>query len=62
MRGLYQLFAAYGGFLLFVLLETISVTMIVQLNHRQGEIASNTWGSLLLMQIIPPTGSRTTWA
>lgn len=46
MRGLYQLFAAYGGFLLFVLLETISVTMIVQLNHRQGEIASNTWGLL----------------
>lgn len=44
MRGLFQLFAAYGGFLLFVLLETVSIAMIVQFNHRQGEIASNSWG------------------
>ena len=44
MRGLLQLFAAYGGFLLFLLLEAISITLIVQLNQRQGEIASNSYG------------------
>ncbi|MCB0585213.1 MAG: rod shape-determining protein MreC [Phaeodactylibacter sp.] len=44
MRGLLQLFAAYGGFLLFVLLEAISITLIVQYNQRQGEIASNSLG------------------
>ena len=44
MRGLLQLFAAYGGGLLFVLLETISITLIVQYNQRQGEIASNSLG------------------
>ena len=44
MRGLLQLFAAYGGGLLFVLLEAISITLIVQYNQRQGEIASNSMG------------------
>lgn len=44
MRGLLQLFAGYGGFLLFVLLEAISITLIVQYNQRQGEIASNSYG------------------
>ncbi|MCO6476085.1 MAG: rod shape-determining protein MreC [Phaeodactylibacter sp.] len=44
MRGLLQLFAAYGGFLLFFVLEAISFTLIVQLNQRQGEIASNSYG------------------
>ena len=38
------MFAAYGGGLLFVLLETISITLIVQYNQRQGEIASNSLG------------------
>lgn len=46
MRGLLQLFAAYGGFLAFVLLEAVSLVLIVQYNHRQKEIFSNSWGLL----------------
>lgn len=44
MRGLLQLFAAYGAGMLFVLLEAVSLTLIIQYNQRQGEIASNSWG------------------
>ncbi|HQU58082.1 MAG: rod shape-determining protein MreC [Phaeodactylibacter sp.] len=44
MRGLLQLFAAYGGFLAFVLLEGISLVLIVQFNHRQKEIFDNSLG------------------
>lgn len=47
MRGLLQLFAVYGGFLAFMLLETISLVLIVQYNHRQKEIAINSWGLLI---------------
>ena len=39
-----QLFAAYGGGLLFFLLEAISIALIITCNHQQGEIASNSWG------------------
>lgn len=56
MRGLFQLFAAYGGFLLFLLLEAISIIMIVQFNHRQAEIASNSWG--LFTAYIDETSDR----
>jgi rod shape-determining protein MreC len=44
MRGLLQLLAVYGGFLTFVLLLSISLALIVQYNHRQQEIALNSWG------------------
>lgn len=39
-----QLFAAYGGGLLFFFLEAASIALIITCNHQQGEIASNSWG------------------
>ena len=38
MRGLYQLFAAYGNFLLFLALEGLSLVLLVQYNYRQKAI------------------------
>lgn len=46
MRGLYQLFAAYGNFLLFLFLEGLSILLLLQFNYRQREILDN---SLLLL-------------
>lgn len=44
MRGLAQLFAAYSNFLLFLILETLSLVLIVQFNHNQQAIWSNSVG------------------
>ncbi len=44
MRGLLQLFAAYGGSILFVLLEALSIFMIIQFNQPQGKIFDHSWG------------------
>lgn len=44
MRGLAQLFAAYSNFLLFLMLETLSLVLIVQFNHNQQAIWSNSVG------------------
>jgi len=38
MRGLYQLFVAYGNFLLFLALEGLSLLLLLQFNHRQKAI------------------------
>jgi rod shape-determining protein MreC len=43
MRGLYQLFAAYGNFLLFLFLEGLSILLLLQFNHRQSEIFNHSW-------------------
>lgn len=39
-----QLFAAYGNFLLFGLLELIALILVVNFNERQGLIWDNSWG------------------
>lgn len=44
MRGLLQLFATYGNFLLFLALEGIALFMVVQFNHRQRAIWGNSLG------------------
>lgn len=44
MRGLVQLFAAYSNFLLFLILETLSLVLIVQFNHKQQAIWNNSVG------------------
>ncbi len=46
MRGLIQLFAAYGNFLLFLLLEGIALLLVVQFNQKQHDILNH---SLLLL-------------
>lgn len=38
MRGLFQLFGAYGNFLLFLLLEGLSLLLLLQFNYKQKEI------------------------
>jgi rod shape-determining protein MreC len=43
MRGLIQLFAAYGNFILFLLLEGLALLLVVQFNHRQHEILNHSW-------------------
>jgi len=47
MRGLLQLFARFGGGLLFVLLEAVSLIMVVQFNQNQNDIFFNSWGLYL---------------
>ncbi|NRA49917.1 MAG: rod shape-determining protein MreC [Phaeodactylibacter sp.] len=44
MRGLLQLFAAYGNFLLFGFLELLALVLVVNFNQRQGAIWDNSWG------------------
>lgn len=44
MRGLLQLFAAYGNFLLFGFLELLALVLVVNFNQRQGVIWENSWG------------------
>jgi|AntRauTorckE5430_2_1112549.scaffolds.fasta_scaffold02862_5 rod shape-determining protein MreC len=44
MRGLLQLFAAYGNFLLFGFLELLALVLVVNFNQRQGAIWENSWG------------------
>lgn len=43
MRGLLQLFAAYGNLLLFLFLEALSLVLVVQFNHRQKAIWEHSW-------------------
>jgi rod shape-determining protein MreC len=47
MRGLLQLFAQYGGFLLFLLLESLSLVLVVRYNQQQNAIFLNSWGLLV---------------
>jgi rod shape-determining protein MreC len=44
MRGLLQLFARFGGGLLFFLLEVASLILVVQYNQNQNDIFVNSWG------------------
>jgi rod shape-determining protein MreC len=44
MRGLIQLIARYGSFLLFLLLEVASLVLVVRYNRQQNEIFLNSWG------------------
>ena len=46
MRGLFQLFARYGSFLLFVFLELFSLFLVVRYNQSQRVIFFNSWGLL----------------
>ena len=46
MRGLIQLIARYGSFLLFLLLEVLSLVLVVRYNQQQNEIFLNSWGLL----------------
>lgn len=46
MRGLIQLIARYGSFLLFLLLELASLVLVVRYNQQQNEIFLNSWGLL----------------
>ena len=43
MRGLLQLFAAYGNFLLFGFLELLALVLVVNFNQRQGVIWEHSW-------------------
>ncbi|MCR9098550.1 MAG: rod shape-determining protein MreC [bacterium] len=49
MRGLLQLFAAYGNFLLFGFLELLALILVVSFNQRQGAIWDNSWGMATAM-------------
>jgi len=44
MRGLLQLFAAYGNLLLFGFLELLALVLVVSFNPRQGAIWANSLG------------------
>ncbi|HMQ47639.1 MAG TPA: rod shape-determining protein MreC [Saprospiraceae bacterium] len=46
LRGMLQLFGAYGASLLFWLLEGLSLVLLVQNNPQQSEIFWNSWGIL----------------
>lgn len=46
LRGMLQLFGAYGASLLFWFLEGLSLVLLVQKNPHQSEIFWNSWGIL----------------